>query len=500
MSAMLFTGCGDTNASVDEEAAVNTQQAFESDNIEEVSEPEQTESEIVTEQDAGPEENPYDGGPDWVTLADQFTLPTSQMCIEDAVPKYAITLFDGGQYHDYEGDIGEIIPQYKDKDLDGDHKPDVIKREGQHYVFELTRKGTFKTDDYSSSPNEGEVIQFEDLACRNFDEIEIVHYTFGTGGPSVWDTSIYSWQDGEWRKFPVIDKDGVINSTQLQELIAKETGKPYEPGSVRVADVHMQYVLLDLGSKDGASQTFDYRTSYLYMNFFPQYLKEGDYECSGLNVDSGLIYSWPYELSGDPVDLKGDLGRKLNIYLSNFSEQSYEEGTWPYTYAHFVLEWCRINDPSSVKFSGDRYGIDRGKMFEILERFFGTNFEDGDYYDLTVNNPYNGTVEYESDSDWYYEPASDGEMFRNNAFSVVSDAQEIKGQYNKKFLRLPFKVYRIPAEEYEQNGIDKKYYSLSADEAEKLARDGILYYAANGIAFLEEVEDGYWLINYSVFE
>ena len=80
MSAMLFTGCGDTNASVDEEAAVNTQQAFESDNIEEVSEPEQTESEIVTEQDAGPEENPYDGGPDWVTLADQFTLPTSQMC------------------------------------------------------------------------------------------------------------------------------------------------------------------------------------------------------------------------------------------------------------------------------------------------------------------------------------------------------------------------------------------------------------------------------------
>ena len=139
-------------------------------------------------------------------------------------------------------------------------------------------------------------------------------------------------------------------------------------------------------------------------------------------------------------------------------------------------------------------------MFEILDRFFGTNFEEGDYYDLTVDNPYNGTVEYDGDTDWYYEPAADGEMFRNNAFSVVSDAQEIKGKYNQKFLRLPFKVYRVQAEEYELKGIDKSYYSLSADEAEKLAREGKLYYAANGLAFLEEVEDGYWLISYSVYE
>ncbi len=512
MTAMSLAGCGSTNAPTDAATQENVEEKSDktseektveepaSEAAEEVSEAGSSESDTDIAKDAEDEENPYDGGPDWVTLADQFILPTSQMCIEDAVSKYAITLFDGGQYHDYEGDIGEIIPQYKDKDLDGDHKPDVIKREGQHYVFELTRKGTFKTDDYSSSPNEGEVIQFADLACRNFDEIEIVHYTFGTGGSSVWDTAIYSWQDGEWRKFPIIDKDGVIDSHQLQRLIAKETGKSYEPGCVRVADIHMQHMLIDLGSKDGADQTYDYRTTYLYMNFFPEYLRNGDYECSGLNVDMGLINSWPYELSGDPVDITGDLGRKLNIYLSNFSEQGYEDKEWPYTYAHFVLEWCRINDPSSVKYSNDRCGVDREKMFEILDRFFGTNFEEGDYYDLTVDNPYNGTVEYDGDTDWYYEPAADGEMFRNNAFSVVSDAQEIKGQYNQKFLRLPFKVYRIPAEEYELQGIDKKYYSLSADEAEKLAREGTLYYAANGLAFLEEVEDGYWLISYSVFE
>lgn len=512
MSPMLCAGCGGTNVSTDAEVHENAEEssdeADEEKTIKEsgslemdvTSDKNIAEGETAANQDTEPEENPYDGGPDWVTLADQFILPTSQMCIEDAVTKYAITLVDGGKYHDYEGDIGDVIPEYKDKDLDGDHKPDVIKREGQHYVFELSRKGTFKTDDYSSSPNEGEVIQFEDLGCRNFDEIEVVHYTFGTGGPMVWDTAVYSYQDGEWRKFPVIDEDGVINSTQLQGLIAKETGKPYEAGSVRVADVHMQYLLLDFGRKDGADQTYDYRTSYLYMNFFPEYLKEGDYECSGLNTDSGLIYSWPYEVSGDPVDLKGDMQRKLNTYLSNFSEQGYEDKEWPYTYAHFVLEWCRINDPASVRFSNDRYGVDREKMFEILGRFFGTNFEEGDYSDLGVNNPYNGTVEYESDTTWYYEPAADGEMFKYNAFSVVSDAQEINGQYNKKFLRLPFKIYRLPEEEYELNGIDKSYYSLSAVEAEKLENEGKLIYAADGLAFIEKVEDGYWLINYSVFD
>ncbi|MCR5734467.1 MAG: hypothetical protein K6G22_07685 [Lachnospiraceae bacterium] len=459
-------------------------------------------SEANIDQDSGSEENPYDGGPDWVSLADEFILPTDRMCLEDAVEAYSITFFDGGKYHDYEGNIGAVIPEYKDRDLDGDHKPDVIRREGQHYVFELTRKGTFSTDDYSASPNEGEVIQFRDLGCRNFDEIEIVHYTFGTGGPAVWDTAVYSWQDGEWRAFPVIDKDGVVNSSQLQQLIAKETGKPYEAGSVRVADIHMQSLLLDLGSKDGPSRTTDYKTAYLNMNFFPQYLVEGDYKCSGLYADSSLIQTWPYEVTGDPVALNGDIQRKLNLYLSNFSEQGYTDTTWPYSYAHFVLEWCKINDPSRVKYSNDKNGVDLDKIQELLDRFFGTNFEEGDLYDLNIDNPYGGCAEHEGDKTWYYEPAADGEMFKYNAFTVVNDAQRIKSQYDS-FLRLSFKIYRLDEEEYELSGIDRKYYSLSAAEAEKLAASGKLYLATEGIAFLAEVgEDrskgGYWLTTYNL--
>ena len=238
------------------------------------------------------------------------------------------------------------------------------------------------------------------------------------------------------------------------------------------------------------------------MNFFPEYLKEGDYDCSGLNADSGLIYSWPYELAGDPVDLKGDMQRELNTYLSNFSEQGFQDRTWPYAYAHFAFEWCRLNDPSSVKYSNDRYGIDSEKMVEVLDRFFGTNLEEGDFYDLGIDNPYGGDVEYEGDKTWYYEPAADGEMFRYNAFTVVTDAQEIKGKYDK-YLRLPFKIYRLPEEEYEQYGISSKYYSLSAAEAEKLAGEGKLIFAAEGLAYPEVVskersKSGYWLLTYSV--
>ena len=392
-----------------------------------------------------------------------------------------------------------MIPEYKDRDLDGDHKPDTIKREGRHYVFELTRKGAFKTDDYSASPNEGEVIQFQDLACRTFDELEIVHFTFGSGGPNAWDTMVYSWQDGEWRAFPVIDKNGVINSSQLQELVAKEAGKPYEAGSVRVAAVKMNYLLLDLGSKDGPSQTTDYRTAYLHMNFFPQYLVEGDYECSSLNADMALVRNWPYDVSGDPVELTSGLQRELNIFLSNFSETNYEEGTWPLEYAHFALEWCKINDPSKINIKNNRYRISHSDLNMILQKYIGTNLGEGDFGDIEEKNPYGGASEYDEEKIWYTEPAADGEMYKNNRFSVVKDVQKVSSGRDV-FYRVEFGIYGLDTEEYDKNGISKEYYSLSSDKAANLAKKGTLFLISDGMAFLRDVgDDGYWLECYNVF-
>ncbi|WP_044915676.1 hypothetical protein [Butyrivibrio sp. WCE2006] len=97
------------------------------------------------------------------------------------------------------------------------------------------------------------------------------------------------------------------------------------------------------------------------------YLIIGDYECSGLGADSGLIYTWPYELAD--------------------------------------------------------------KIVEVVDRYFGVFFDEGDFYDMGIDNPYLGTVENVDGTPWYSEPDADGEMYRNNAFTVVIPMGHTKAVY-----------------------------------------------------------------------
>lgn len=145
-------------------------------------------------------------------------------------------------------------------------------------------------------------------------------------------------------------------------------------------------------------------------------------------------------------------------------------------------------------------GIDAGTLSKVVDRYFGSFFDEGDFYDMGIDNPYLGTVEDIDGTLWYFEPEADGEMYRNNAFAVVTDAQKIRGKYDT-FLRLPFKVYAVNTDEYDRNGISKEYYSLSMDEAEELVSKGELLYKGEGLAYLEEVgtdrtKSGYWLTTY----
>ena len=95
-------------------------------------------------------------------------------------------------------------------------------------------------------------------------------------------------------------------------------------------------------------------------------------------------------------------------------------------------------------------------------------------------------------------------MYHNNAFTVVTNAERIGDQHDE-FLRLSFKIYAVNTDEYDKNGIDKKYYSLSATEAEELASKGELGLRDEGLCYLEEVgtdrsKSGYWLTAYIVFD
>ena len=457
------------------------------------------------------EENEWDIGPDFVSRADQLCCLSYDLSIEDILLKYAINMVGDGKYADFEGDIGDIIPEYRDVDLNGDRLPDNIKREGHHYVIEISDGSTFKTDDYSASPNEGEVIEFADLACRNVDEILITHYTFGTAGPTVWDTSVYSNASGEWKAYPVVDKDGVINSEELQEKIELRTGKDYGADSVRIAGAGLDgssvNLLLDFGKKEGGLQEVDYEAADLYMWFSPEHISEWDgfsfYDFS----KTVLVNTWPYEVCGTEIEITPELQYRLNLFLSNFSEQDYR-GNGNYASApwtHFALEWAKLNSPSRIELSDGRYRIDQSNINQILGIYFGSNLEESDFFSADQDNPWGGYVECDDNGKaWYYEPDADGEMYRNNAFTVVSDIQDLGGTYkNNSFYRVEFTVYRMNTDDYDAHGIGEKQYSLSAAEAAELAEKGELYAAYTGMAFLDRWNnnkdtDEYWLWSYYV--
>jgi hypothetical protein len=447
------------------------------------------------------EENVWDGGPDFSSLADEFYGLSYTMQTEDILEKYAINFVDGGKYADFKGDIGDVISEYKNKDLDGDHKPDVIKREGKHYVFECTKKGIFTTDDYSALPNEGEVIEFQDLGNRNVCEILITHYTYGTAGITAWDTTLYTSMSGEWTPYTIIDKEGIINSKELQEAIAEKTGHPYEANSVRIAGVELEggvCLLLDFGSKNGALQTTEYTGAYLDVC-------DDDLKSYGLS-NYTLKTVWPLETTGEPVEMSKELQHDLNIFLSNFSEQGYNcAGYNPAELAHFTLDWKILNNPSGLKYENGRTWIDQSSVNQILGRYFGSNLEEGDFFGAGENNPYNGTIEISEDNKaWYTEPSVDGETYLGNAFSVVTDLQRIPGD-NYDFLRAEFTIYAVNDLEYEDYGVSNTYYSLTAAKAEKLVGEGRIIPKETGVAIIDDVvskhyDDGYWLDYYYLFE
>ena len=508
LASVMLCGCSsvpeNTEPAPEPEEAAET--AVTADGTETPAEPEDKEDDAIRAPEdeeeywRGPDENVWDGGPDFTSIATQFNGIFRNLTIEEAAEKYAITLVDGGKYADYEGDIGDIIPEYKDVDLDGDRKSDVIKREGRHYVIECSSAGTFETNDFSSSPNEGEIIEFEDMTCRNIDEILIAHYTFGTGGPVVWDTAVYSYQKGKWNKYPLVDEDDNIISQELREYITKRTGTKYEPHLAEVRSADMTTLLLDFGHKDGPDQTHDYEAQYLHRNFDPEHVDDrDDFSCYASYDFMNLLNHWPLEIPGEPVEISDELQNKLNVYMSNFSEQNYsQDGSWEASMAHFALSWEKINRNLKpvTKDGKTYYRLSHSDINNILGKYFGTNLEEGDLYLSGIDNVYGGYTEYEDDS-YYCEPAADGEMYANNAFTVVTSAEGLGRNKPYQYLRLSFKVYRLDTEEYDEHGIGREQYMLSAKEAAELADRGKLYEAYEGTATVETDDDGYWLLSYS---
>ena len=233
---------------------------------------------------------------------------TKDMYIEDKMDKYAVNMQDQG----YTGDIGDIIPEYKGVDLDGDTKADIIERygdgnDGYGYKIEFSDNGSIDTGIFSSSPNEGEVIEFLDLDNDYTDEILITHYTLSTAGPMCWQTCLYAKSDnGKWQGFPIIDEDNKLYCSDLKDMIQERNGVSYDDQNIRFADVEMTddgvAMLADFGLKDGPEQTLDYEGVLLLPEL--EKIKAGKasdsdaFEYDGSSKDMAAKY-WPLDTAED---------------------------------------------------------------------------------------------------------------------------------------------------------------------------------------------------------
>lgn len=149
-----------------------------------------------------------------------FMISDKNMTADEIAMKYAVSLvghIDYGNNSLFEGDIGDIVPEYKDIDLDGDGRFDTInkvveEKDGtpqNYYIidFYYGRKLEIRNemDGFSAAPNEGEVFEFYDIDNDGSDEILATHYTIGTGGSTAWNTAMYTSNEfGEWKMIPII--------------------------------------------------------------------------------------------------------------------------------------------------------------------------------------------------------------------------------------------------------------------------------------------------------
>ncbi len=216
--------------------------------------------------------------------------------IDNILEEYAVNMRD----QEFTGDIWEVISAYKGMDLDGDGSPDVIERygDGNGYGYQIVFSdgGSIDTGVYSSSPNEGEVIEFHDMDGDYTDEILIAHYTGSTAGPMCWQTYLYVRNDkGEWKGYPIIDADNKPCNDDLEAAIE-------DRGNIRFAGIEMTdegiAILADFGMKDGPEQTLDYEGMILSPDL--ERIKEGRasdrdaFDHIGSSKDNALKY-WPMD-------------------------------------------------------------------------------------------------------------------------------------------------------------------------------------------------------------
>lgn len=203
--------------------------------------------------------------------------------------------------------------------------------------------------------------------------------------------------------------------------------------------------------------------------------------------------------SAGAVKLEGDLLYRINIFLSNFSEQgavSFNAATAADDYLIRLVEiYCKINHRSCIIYLNGEECLSLEDANLYLNRFFGRTI-----------SPYNG-AEYLLDAwnsfryqDGYFRfPAADGESY--NKFTVVYEMDaNTDGTYT-----VQFQIYELGLEEYWNTpGVDNSFYRLNTDQAAALVWDYRIRPVQGGTAVVRDYTFNgratYQILSYEVWD
>ena len=169
------------------------------------------------------------------------------------------------------------------------------------------------------------------------------------------------------------------------------------------------------------------------------------------------------------VELTKEEQYKINLFLSNFSEQRFggydSENYEDFQLIDFAFTGAKINDSKKVKYMEPNYAVSEKTINSRIQRYFGKTVapKEGQKYEHYYEQEgYSESIEYKDGM--FLMPAVDGE-----SYGRMSVANEMIQQQDGTF-RVSFKIYEL--EQFNIGGMfidDKNYYYTTPDQAEKSA-------------------------------
>ncbi len=202
------------------------------------------------------------------------------------------------------------------------------------------------------------------------------------------------------------------------------------------------------------------------------------------------------EPSGEEISINADTQKKMNIFLSNFSEAclfEYDKDDIDLQMLFLWVEiWSKINKYKSIEY-GPRPGDESGEYYEkisleninkVTDRYLGFTLSDAE-----ASKMHAGTEPYGMfyENGYLYAPAADGEA--RTYFSVVSKAEDIG---NGK-LKLCYSIFSQDLDAYfegEQIDYSLTYEKAMADPGYEKVEEGYAVVRADGGSYkLEHLEE-----------